>query len=189
MSAETPPAAAPVKKTRDPNHYSGAGLTPDPWGECARLEYGGDRSYASVVRAEVISTPAARTAAVEDRLLKALAMPGRTDAGLAFICQMIALVGTARSVPALAPLLKDTRFAESARCALETIPGPEAAAALRDALGVLTGSAKAGLIGSIALRGDAAARPALTALRDTASEPALVREAAARAVTHLARQS
>jgi hypothetical protein len=185
MSAENSPAAPPVRNTRNPDRYSGAGLTPDPWVECARLAYGGDRSHASIVRAEVISTPAARRAGIEDRLLKALATPGRTDAGLAFICQMLALVGTARIVPALAPLLRDAKSVEAARYALEPIPGPEADAALREALGALAGAAKAGVIGSIGVRGDAAARPTLAALRDTAGEPAIVREAAGRALAQL----
>jgi hypothetical protein len=63
---------------------------------------------------------------------------------------------------------------------------PEASAALRDALGALTGKSKAGLIGSIAVRGDTSARAALTALKDNAAEPAIVREAATRGLERLA---
>jgi hypothetical protein len=99
---------------------------------------------------------------------------------------MLALVGGAKSVPALTPLLRDPKSTESARYALEAIPGPEASAALRDALGALTGREKAGLIGGIAGRGDTAARSALAALKDNATEPAIVREAAGRALERLA---
>jgi hypothetical protein len=99
---------------------------------------------------------------------------------------MLALVGSAKSVPALAPLVRDPKSTEAARYALQPIPGPEASAALRDALSSLSGAAKAGLIGSIARRGDTAARGALATLKDNPAEPALVREAATRALEHLA---
>ena len=166
MNTESPPAASAAKKQRSPDRFSNAGASPDPWEECARLEYGADRSYAWTVRTQVIATPPDGRARVEDRLLKSCATPGCTDAGLAFICQMLALVSTTKSVPALAPLLRDAKTAEPARYALEPITGPEADVALREALGALTGAAKAGVIGSIAVRGDASARPALAALRD-----------------------
>lgn len=186
MSAKSPPAPSAAKKKPSADRFSSAGASPDPWEECARLEYGGDRSYAWTVRSQVIATPPEGRPDIEDRLIRSCATPGRTDAGLAFLCQMLALVGSAKCVPTLAPLLRDGKTADSARFALEPIAGPEADAALRDALGALSGAAKAGVIGSIAVRGDASARPALAALKDAASEPAVVREAATRALTRLA---
>lgn len=186
MNSERPPAASAAKPQRSPDRFGNAGASPDPWEECARLEYGADRSYAWTVRSQVIATPPDGRARIEERLLKSCATPGRTDAGLAFICQMLALVGTAKSVPTLAPLLRDAKTAESARYALEPIAGPEADAALREALGALSGAAKAGVIGTIAARGDASARPALATLKDAAGEPAVVREAATRALARLA---
>jgi hypothetical protein len=165
---------------------SNAGASPNPWEECARLDYGGDRSFASVVRAQVVGTPPDLRARTEERLLKSLATPGRTDAGLAFICEMLSFVGSTATVSTLAPLLRDPKTTDAARLALEHIRGAEADAALREALAALTGIPKAGLIGSIAMRGDASVRPALAALKDTAGEPAIVRETAARALEHLA---
>ncbi|MSU49106.1 MAG: hypothetical protein EXS37_08495 [Opitutus sp.] len=185
MSAEKVSSAA-AKATRNADRRSNAGSTPDPWEACVALEYGGDRSFAWSVREELISTPPEGHAVAEDRLLKALALPSCTDAGRQFLCQMIVLVGSAKSVPALATLLRNPSSTEAARYALAPIPGPEAFAALRDALGALTGESKAGLIGSIALRGDTAARPALAAIKDNSAEPAIVREAATRALEHLA---
>ncbi len=192
MNAETPRVASaaapssPAFQARNSDRYSSAGTTPDPWVECARLDYGADRSFAWTIREQVLATPPEGRAHLEERLLKSLATPGRAEAGLAFLCQMLAMVASAKSVPALAPLLRDAKTAESARYAIERIPGPEADAALRDALSALTGAAKAGAIGSIAIRGDAAARPLLVALKDAATEPALVREAATRALDRLA---
>ncbi len=174
---------------RDSEKKSDAGTTPDPWAVCARLEYGGDRTIASHVREQVSATPTEHRAGTEQRLLAVLAQPGVTEAGRAFLCQMLALVGSPASVPALVPLLRDPQSADAARYALQPIAGAEVDAALRDALGVLTGRAKAGLIGTIARRGDAAARPALAAIRDNTAEPPLVREAATRALEHLATSS
>lgn len=161
-------------------------MTPDPWVECVSLEYGGDRSSAWSVSQQVMRTAPAGRAKVEERLLAALALPAGKPAGRAFVCQMLALVGSARSVPALALLLRDPVSSEAARFALEAIPGREADAALRDALGALTANAKAGLVGSLAARRDLAARPALVALQDNRAEPAVVREAAKRALASLA---
>jgi hypothetical protein len=178
------PAATPTRNAAD--RKSNAGTTPDPWQECARLEYGGDRSFAWSVREEIIHTPSEGRAKMEERLLTALARPDATAAGLQFVCQMLAMVGSAKSVPALAALLKDPRATESARYALEPIPGPEASAALREGLGAVEGVAKAGLIGSIAVRGDASARYQLAGIKGNPSEPAVVREAAIRALDLLA---
>ena len=186
MPAETSPAAAPAAyQARNSDRYSNAGATPDPWVECAKLTYGADRSFAWTVREQVIATPPEGFGRVEEKLLKALATPGRTDAGLAFLCQMLALVASAKSVPVLAPLLRVDATADAARYALERVAGPEADAAFRAALGALTGNAKAGLIGSLAVRGDAAAQSALAALKDSATEPPVVREAAGRALEKL----
>ncbi|PHX72817.1 MAG: hypothetical protein CK548_03060 [Opitutia bacterium] len=191
MNVENPPAApaAKPKKVVSANpadRYSNAGNTLDPWDQCARLEYGADRSFAWSVREQVIATPPDGRGRIEEKLLSALAASGRTDAGLAFVCQMLAMVASSKSVPALAPLLRDAKTADSARYALERIAGPEADAAFRDALPALTGNLKAGLIGSIGVRGDAAAKSALTVVKDDAKEPAVVREAAAHALDRLA---
>lgn len=191
MNAETPAAApaAKPKKTVSANpadRYSNAGNTPDPWDQCARLEYGADRSFAWSVREQVIATPPEGRSRIEEKLLVALAATGRTEAGLAFLCQMLAMIGSAKSVPALAPLLRDAKTADSARYALERIAGPEADTAFRDALPALSGNLKAGLIGSIGVRGDVSAKSALAAVKDDAKESAVVREAATHALARLA---
>ncbi len=51
-----------------------------------------------------------------------------------------------------------------ARYALERMPAPEAAQALRDALPRLCGALKVGVIGSLGVRHDSASVPALVAL-------------------------
>lgn len=175
----------PERSVRGSSYLNSTARTPDPWKLCAELEHGGDRSFASSVEQLVVQTAPADWPKAEEQLLAALALPGCTEAGRAFLCKMLAMIGSAKSVPALAALLRDAKTADAARTALEVIPGPEAGAALRDALGSLRGNAKAGLIGSIAARHDAAARPALVALKDSTAEPAIVRGTAARAIETL----
>lgn len=133
----------------------------------------------------VVHAEPPQRAAVEGKLLEALARPGCTDAARQFICEMLALVGSARSVPALAALLEKPATADAARYALEPILDTAADEALRAALPKLTGAPKAGLIGTIALRGDASALPALVTIQENASETSEVRAAAARAITRL----
>jgi hypothetical protein len=180
----TPPPAPSLRAAID----GGLGPVHDPWTKITTLTWGADRSFLWAVRQEVLnSTPTARPK-LEERLLKALAQAGHPAAHLA-ICDLLALIGSAASVPALSALLRRADSTEVARFALEAIPGPESAAALRDALPHLAGRAKAGLIGSLAARGDTASRALLLPLREAAAEPPIVRDAAARAAEHLGRLS
>lgn len=188
-SKSTPaPSIQPLdaeRSVRGASYLNRTAQTPDPWKLCAALEYGGDRSYASAIEQLVVQTAPKEWPKLEDQLLATLALPECTAAGRAFLCRMLALVGSAKCVPALAGLVRDPKTADAARTALEVIPAPAAGAALRDALPVLPGNAKAGLIGSIAFRRDTAARPALAALKEQAAEPAVVRGTAARALKNL----
>jgi len=72
----------------------------------------------------------------------------------AIACKRLAIYGTKDAVPALAPLLADASLASWARTALEAIPGPEANAALREALGKVQGRLLIGTINSIGNRRD-----------------------------------
>ena len=79
----------------------------------------------------------------------------------AITCKKLLVYGTKDAVPALAALLKDKDLASWSRIALEAIPDPAAAAALRDALGQVEGRLLVGVINSIGVRRDAQAVPAL----------------------------
>ncbi len=79
-------------------------------------------------------------------------------------CQQLRALGTAKAVPALAALLSQERTAHAARYALEGMPCPDAAAALRAALGQTSGPIRAGLIDSLGWRRDTAAVPLLKPL-------------------------
>ena len=91
----------------------------------------------------------------------------QSDAGLVkkcSACQQLRVVGTAKSVPALAPLLVQEKTAQAARYALEGMPCPEAGAALREALVKTTGLIQSGLADSLGWRRDTAAVPLLKPL-------------------------
>jgi HEAT repeat protein len=101
----------------------------------------------------------------------------------AITCKRLAIYGTEQSVPALAPLLADEELASWARIALEAIPGPDADAALRDALGKLQGRLLVGVINSISVRRDVHAVDTLVQKLDDAN--AGVASAAAVALGHI----
>ena len=99
-----------------------------------------------------------------------------------FVCRKLMIIGTAASVPTLAGLLSDKDLAHMARFALERIPAPEAAQALRDALPKLNGSLKIGVISSLGVRRDAESVAPLAKLL-TDSDSAVARAAALRWAT------
>ncbi len=111
-----------------------------------------------------------------------------------FVCRQLAIIGTARSVPALGRMLAAAATSDMARMALEQIPGPEAGAVLREALPKLSGLPRSGVAASLGQRRDAAAVGALCELLtgddDVAAEvaaQALGQVAGARAAEGLAR--
>lgn len=81
--------------------------------------------------------------------LAAVLPSGASRAAKDYVGRKLAVIGTAESVPALAALLPDAHLSHMARYALERIPAPEAAKALRDALAKTSGALKAGVAGSL----------------------------------------
>ena len=69
-------------------------------------------------------------------------------------CRELRLEGTDKSVAALAPLLIDASLSHEARMALESIPGDQAMAALRDAVDQTEGVLRAGILDSLGERRD-----------------------------------
>jgi hypothetical protein len=100
---------------------------------------------------------------LENRLSAFLAT-GASRAAKDYVGRKLAIIGTAESVSALAALLPDRSLSHMARYALERIPDAEAAKALRDSLSTTSGAEKAGVIGSLGVRRDAASVSELAAL-------------------------
>jgi len=96
--------------------------------------------------------PAAQRQAVQEQI--ALLQSDAPKAQKAMACRLLARWADKDAVPALAPLLADPELASWARIALEVIPGPEANAALRQAMDRLQGRLLIGVINSLAVRRD-----------------------------------
>jgi len=91
----------------------------------------------------------------------------KSDAGVPQKCDAcfrLRIIGTAKSVPALAALLGEERLSQAARNALEAMPYPQAGQALRQAVNANSGSIKAGLIDSLGWRREPQAVSLLTPL-------------------------
>ncbi len=142
------------------------------------FDWGTDRNALNPIDEEVVKThgDADGRKKLEERLAAALGTELSYDAKQ-FLCRKLMLVGTAASVPALAALLADEKLSHMARYALERIPAPEAAAALRDALAKVSGKLKVGMISSLGARQDEAAVPLLADLLGD-SDAAVARAAA-----------
>jgi hypothetical protein len=191
MAAEpqtSAPSAEIVSQNEGDNAAREAWLTDtlDPWTQIALLEQGGDRSFASAVEHTVRNAQPEQHAALEAKLLGAFSRPELTEAGRLFICQMLGLIGSTVCVPQVSPLLSDNRTADVARLALDAIADLGLDAVYRAALGRLSGRPKAGVIGSIAHRGDVQAMSLLQHIAIDPTETAEVRRAADRAVERLA---
>jgi HEAT repeat protein len=102
--------------------------------------------------------------AVAQHLAGMLKSAGVTPDGKEIACRLLRLVGGPEEVPALAALLGDARLSFMARHALGRMDCPEAAEALRKALGELRGPPLVGTIHAVGDRGDALAVAALAKL-------------------------
>ena len=121
-----------------------------------QLEWGADPAPLAPIHTAIISThgDAAGRAELEKRLLAVL----QSEAGYPakdFCCRKLMLIGTDTSVAVLASMLADSKLSHLARYALERIPTPAAATALRSAVATLPTEQKIGAIASLGVRKDA----------------------------------
>ena len=128
-------------------------------------DWGMDRNLVKPIDEAAVAVRGNPAASKElETRLAAVLKTGATRDAKDFVCRELMVIGTAESVPALAGLLPEKDHSHMARYALERIPAPEAAQAMRDALPKLSGALKVGVIGSLGVRRDAASVPALAAL-------------------------
>jgi HEAT repeat protein len=104
------------------------------------------------------------TAKIEKSLLSVLESPDATRAGKDFVCRQLSIIGTEKSIPALAKMLTDEEASDMARFALERIPAEAVNEALRQALSKTSGKTKVGIINSLGARSDSKAVAALDKL-------------------------
>ena len=142
-------------------------------------DWGQDRNVLKAIDDAVMASHG--DAAARKNLETKLAAVLKTDAPRAakdYVCRKLSLIGTADSVPALAALLPDNKLSHMGRYALERMPCPEAAKAMREALPNLSGILKVGVINSLGVRRDAESVAALVALLGD-SDPEVAGAAAA----------
>ncbi len=106
---------------------------------------------------------------LETRLAAVLGT-GASRAAKDYVCRKLLIIGTTASVPALAALLPDKELSHMGRYALERIPAPEAAEALREALAKTSGAEKSGIAGSLGVRRDTESVSDLSALLGDSDE-------------------
>lgn len=142
------------------------------------LDWGTDIGPLAAIDAAINAShgDAAARKELETRLAEVLTSNVSRDAK-DYVCRKLMVIGTAASVPALAGLLANTELSHMARYALERIPAPEAGAALRDALGKLSGALKIGVVSSLGARFDGESSKALIGLLKD-SDAAVARAAA-----------
>ena len=122
-------------------------------------------ALAALLMFALASLAGARASAADDeQTLIAVLQSDKPVGDKAAACLNLKRVGTARAVPALAALLTDKDLSHWARYALESMPCPEAGAALRDAVAKAAGLMKVGIIDSIGERRDREATGALAEL-------------------------
>jgi len=118
-------------------------------------DWGSDLDALKPIDQAIIAThdDAAARKALEKKLVEALA-GGISRSAQDYVCRKLRVVGTARSVEALAALLAAEETSHIARYALERIPNEKAARAMRDALPKVSKKLKPGIIGSLGVRRD-----------------------------------
>ncbi|MDD5327006.1 MAG: HEAT repeat domain-containing protein [Phycisphaerae bacterium] len=123
---------------------------------------------------------------IEKRLLVFLCSDA-TLTGKQFVCRQLSVIGTKESVPTLDKMLTSPDTSDMARYALERIQDPAVDDVLNIALDKTSGKIKAGIINSLAERGDeAAVMPLSKLLSDPDKE---IAQAAAAALGKIAGQA
>ncbi len=146
----------------------------DAWASLPQYEYGQDMAPLLAIDRVVIEAmadPSVR-AACAARLAGLLEKPQTTLAAKKYVCFQLRQIGTPAEVPMLARLLVEKNTSEMARYALQAIAGEASLVALREGLKTLRGKELAGVVQSVAVRGDEQSVPALKKLAD-ADDPAV----------------
>lgn len=137
---------------------AGAFAQDSPYAQLKEYDFQNRTGVAAIERAiRDAGTDRDKVAAIEKGVLGVLADPSANSAGKQEACKLLWIVGSARSVPALARMLRDEELCDNARYALERNPDPSAARALRVALSTTSGKSMVGVINSLGNRRDGAA--------------------------------
>jgi HEAT repeat protein len=130
-------------------------------------DWGADRNTLKPIDQAIVAAQgnAAALKPLEKSLVDALA-GGISRSAQDYVCRKLRVIGTSRSVAALAALLAAEDTSHIARYALERIPDEKAAKAMRDALPKVSKKLKTGIIGSLGVRRDKKSIQAISKLLD-----------------------
>lgn len=148
-------ASDPLAAVKADPRYQKFNETADPWKVIGTLAYGEDRTMVSTIERVILDADPSQYAGFEEKLLKIAVDPACTEAGYGFVCRLLSLIASPKSVSALKDKLlsgNDT-VAFLTRLVVERVPGAEADAALREAAGKAKGREAAGIAGAVSLRG------------------------------------
>ena len=147
-------ASDPLAGLKEDPRYKSFNETADPWKVIGTVEYGGDRTMVSTIERVVLDADPSQYAGFEDKLLKIATDPVCTEAGYGFVCRLLSLIASPKSVAALKAKLtgENEVIAYLTRLVIERVPGAEADAALREAAGKAKGREAEGLAGAVAVR-------------------------------------
>jgi len=125
--------------------------------EVVAYKYGDSRKALLDLEGQIRATfgNAEARKAIVAKLAAALSGAQTTTDAKRFLCQQLSIIGGPEVVAVAAKLLPDADLSHSGRTILERVPGPEAAAALRDALGSLKEKLLIGVLNTIGERRDA----------------------------------
>ena len=128
-------------------------------------DWGADKQVLDPIEVAVVTTRGDEAARqdLEKRLIAVLGWDVSLDAK-DYVCRKLRVVGTAAAVPALAAMLSQPDYSHKARYALESMPAPEAAEAMRKAIDTLPAELKIGVMSSLGDRQDEASVSALAEL-------------------------
>lgn len=131
-------------------------------------DWGGDRGALAGIDQRIVDARGAKKklAVIERALLEVLQSDAKLPAK-EYICRQLALIGSARSVPALSEMLMDPALSDCARLALEAIPGSSAGKALRAALDKVDGVQRVGIVNTLGERRDRKSIPMLSKMQDS----------------------
>ena len=155
----------------------------DPYDEISFLKLGRPNPAIVAVQTEIAKADLPQLRAIEQKLLAILVDPEATPDAKSWVCRTLRTAGSAKSVPALANLLTDKELGADAQFALRSIPGPEATAALINAIAKTEGLLRAGVVQTLGARADRGSVPAITPLLNE-SDPAVL-ESALYALGHI----
>jgi len=124
----------------------------------------------AVALACLLSGPLSAAGPTEEQRLVNVLQSDRSAKDRSAACVRLKQIGTARSVAALAGLLATDELSHSARYALESMPWPQAGAAMVAALTTTNGLTKVGLIDSLGVRREARAVGPLVKLLEAKDE-------------------